>query len=498
MIERLEVTPGPGTVIRYGSVAAWAASSASSGLVSFLAVSARNLSGSATGGRQLTDHLVGVLGSRDPEPHVPFAVVGPTEDGWAALLHGPVQIWDGTRWITPNPSPGWLRCSVWPQPSLAVSFAGASAPPVSPDALWDLEAGVVPGSGFVLLPAVRTPTRMVGTVGRQSSGQAFTSGEEAELTGQAPAVTGSAPGVTGDEPATLEEDSRGDRPVAPDATAQAPAPTGAGDPLDPVPSSTTGQEAAVATGGSTPTDLSSISGPPGGALDLRSVETRSRLVAYPPLPSGQVGVRPVPGSPVVAGVVCRQGHLNRPGMSACVRCGSSITDQDAYNVSGTRPALGCLVLDDGSVYRLDTGYLVGSDPGRDPTVRGGLARPLTLTGTQLSPSHAEIRLHGWDVMVTDRDSEGGTYLYGPESTAWERLRTYEPRALLPGTHVAFGQRVVTFLTPWITASGAEGRENDEPSQPAGSAAPGGGATASGAHPTDSGPIGSSHETRLRY
>lgn len=467
MIERLEVTPGPGTVIRYGSVAAWASSSASSGLISFLAVSARNLAGSASGGRQLTDHLVGVLEGRDPEPHVPFAVVGPTEDGWTALLHGPVQIWDGTRWTTPDPSPGWLRCSVWPQPSLAVTSAGASAPPVSPDSVWDLEAGVVPGSGFVLLPAVHTPARVLGTLGWQDPEQAVPVGERAverggvsaETSAPEPAAAGSAPGDDS-APTGFPLDATGD-----------------GDHADRVTGAAAAEETAVlANGPAAHQGAGSPSQPPGSSIDLRSAEVRSRLVAYPPLPSGQVPVRPVPGSPVVAGVVCRQGHLNRPGMTACVRCGSDINDQDAYNVSGTRPALGCLVLDDGSVLRLDTGYLVGSDPGRDPTVRGGLARPLTLAGTQVAPSHAEIRLHDWDVVVTDRDSPGGTFLYGPESTAWERLRAYEPRVLQPGTHMAFGQRVATFLTPWITSARAAGITS-------GSAAGGSGSTAGTSGPT---------------
>jgi hypothetical protein len=38
------------------------------------------------------------------------------------------------------------------------------------------------------------------------------------------------------------------------------------------------------------------------------------------------------------------------------------------------------------------------------------------------------------------------------------LRPYEPRTLKPGTHVAFGQRIVTYLTPWTarSPSSAEG------------------------------------------
>src|SRR5262249_20709949 len=83
LIERVEVTAGTGTVIRYGGIVAWADPSASAALISFLAQSARNLSPSPRGGRQIADHIASVLTTRDPEPHVAFAVVGPSDHGWA-------------------------------------------------------------------------------------------------------------------------------------------------------------------------------------------------------------------------------------------------------------------------------------------------------------------------------------------------------------------------------------------------------------------------------
>ena len=159
MIERIEVTPGPGAVIRYGGIVAWADPNASPALISFLAQSARNLGPSPRGGRQIADHIAGVLAARDPEPHVAFAVIGPSDHGWASLLHGPVQAWDGARWLTPTPSPGWLQAIITPRPAITVAAAGMPAPPVQPDALWDLEAGVVPGAGFVLTPGA-APSRL--------------------------------------------------------------------------------------------------------------------------------------------------------------------------------------------------------------------------------------------------------------------------------------------------------------------------------------------------
>ena len=153
MIERLEVTPGPGTVIRYGGIVAWADASASPALISFLTQSARNLSPSPRGGRQIADHIASVLATRDPEPHVAFAVIGPSDHGWASLLHGPVQAWDGARWLAPTPTPGWLQAIITPRPAITVSAAGTPTPAPEPDAMWDLEAGVVPGSGFLLVPS---------------------------------------------------------------------------------------------------------------------------------------------------------------------------------------------------------------------------------------------------------------------------------------------------------------------------------------------------------
>src|SRR5262249_47039927 len=137
--------------IRYGGIVAWADPSASAALISFLAQSARNLSPSPRGGRQIADHIAGVLGSRDPEPHVAVAVIGPSDHGWASPLPRPRPAWGG--WLAPTRPPGWLQAIITPRPAITVSGAGTPTPAPEPDAMWDLEAGVVPGSGFVLIPS---------------------------------------------------------------------------------------------------------------------------------------------------------------------------------------------------------------------------------------------------------------------------------------------------------------------------------------------------------
>ena len=437
MIERVEVVAGPGTVIRYGAVVVWASPSASSALISFLAQSARNLAGSGRGGRQMADHIAGVLHERDPEPHVAFAVVGPDTLGWASLLHGPVQAWDGQRWLAPTPSPGWLQAIITPQPSVMVNAAGTAVPSVSPDSMWDLEAGVVPGSGFVLFPTAARSSEGFGALDPIAD-HAET---EADPTASGPVFEG--PAEQDEETEMMEvspptEVLEAVQPGLPGLSERAESPELAPEP-EPEPEPEPAFEPEPAPPPPPP-------GPP-GSIDLRRPP---RGDARPPLLPTVGPDRTVPGAAVVGGVVCEREHLNRPGMRECVRCGAPLRTDTPYTVSGSRPALGCLVGDDGIIWRLDAAYLVGSNPATDPTVRGGVARPLALSGEELSAGHAEIRLADWDVQVADRSSAAGTFVFEPGADSWLRLRPYEPRTLKPGTHVAFGQRIVTYLTPWTS------------------------------------------------
>jgi hypothetical protein len=436
VIDRVEVTGGAGTVIRYGGVVAWAAPSASPALISFLAQSARNLGPSPIGGRQIADHIGSVLADRDPEPNVAFAVVGPSETTWEALLHGPVQVWDGVRWLSPHPSPGWLQAAIDPQPAVTVSHGGSRTPALVPDAVWDLEAGVVPGAGFVLFPSVVAP---IGSVAGQWS-------EEVAL-----APVADYPEV--EEPVTEDPTTEESTAILflPETTAVLPSvATEAAEPYaeaSPEPESEAEPEVEVEP--ALPEPVPARRRVPEGSIYLLAGAAAGVAAMRPPLAVGRGPDRSVPGSPVVAGLLCERGHLNRPGMAACVRCSTALPTAAAYTVTGTRPPLGCLVADDAVVYRLDLGYVVGQDPGRDPTVRGGLARPLVMAGADVAASHAEIRLHDWDVVITDRGSSVGTHIFELGSSDWQRIRPYEPGVLKPGTHVAFGQRIVTFVNPWV-------------------------------------------------
>jgi hypothetical protein len=422
MIARVEVTPGPGTAIRYGSVLAWVGSDASEGLVAFLARSARNLATVDDGGRQIADHLAAILGVNDPEPRTAFAVLGPSADGWDLLLHGPVMAWDGALWFTPSPEQPWIRTQVGPQLSLAITGSGFPQHRPASAAELDLEAGVVPGGGIFVTSE--------GT-GERS---AFPERDVSEDAATALLMDDLAKDKVEGE--TFEHSEPADLPLQPEETEPQPEEA---EPQPEVP------------------EESPVPGPP-GALAATTLRLRGPARPRPPLPRGHARVQPGPGTPVVAGIMCTGGHLNRTGSSLCSRCGIAVATvvstagvsdwsegtPTQRRTSGGRPPLGCLVVDDGRVFRLDGSYLIGSDPARDPGVRGGTAMPLTLGGQDIATTHAEIRLAGWDVAVADRSSPTGTSLCQP-GEQWTALNPFEPRVLRCGARIALGHATITFL-----------------------------------------------------
>lgn len=468
MIDHLEVAPGPGTVIRYGAIVAWAGPSASPALISFLTQSARNLGPSARGGVHMVDHISGVLAMRDPEPEVPFAVIGPGDDGWAALLHGPVQAWDGADWLVPDAHPGWVKARVRPGPSVSVNAAGARVPTLSPDSIWDLESGVVPGSGFVLVP-LGGPVPQPSAHAERAPVVAAPAAEPPSFNPE-PTSTLDIPSPTTVLP--IVDEPQAGAPELADLAVPASAPSPSPPAAEPSPSPSAAEPFEAGPLEAEPFEAEPLEAEPleaepavpgpQGSINLRTA-ARSSLagIPLPPLPIGAGPDRSTPGAPVVAGVLCPRGHINRPGIPVCIRCSTSIPRETAFSVSGARPALGCLIIDDGSVYRLDRGYLVGSRPDRDPTVRGRLALPLCLRGEDVSATHAEIRLQDWDVVLIDRASASGTFVFEPGGTQWSRLTPYEQNVLPPGCHIAFGQRIATFVTPWIIREDAAGQETSD-------------------------------------
>jgi hypothetical protein len=143
---------------------------------------------------------------------------------------------------------------------------------------------------------------------------------------------------------------------------------------------------------------------------------------------------------VVTGVYCKNDHFDDPDARFCAVCGISMNQQTLVPRPGPRPPLGVLAFDDGSVFQLDSDYVVGRDPALSPTVAAGQARPLCVADDAgiVSRAHAAIQLDGWRVLVTDLDSANGTRIRHRDDEADQPLVPRLPADLLPGSHVDLG------------------------------------------------------------
>jgi hypothetical protein len=475
MIGRLEVLPGPGTAARFGELTVWAGAGASNDLLSFLIQSARNLASLPDGGKRIADHLAGVLRQRDPEPTIPFVTVGPGEYSPVTLLHGPVQMWDGARWVRPDPEIGWLVADVSNLTTVLVTANDTPAPP-SANPILDLQLGVVPGGGLavVLTPASMRPADDPADPGaaateaenhpadaQPSAGGSTPEARSTPLrpsTPSAPEVAGAAvaAGLAGAALAGREAE----RAVSPEPATAEPeggaGPSAPSEDIHPEPESED-LRGAGAVGGTAPTapgpaeeehggdtDPGETPAEPIGIIDLRPAPTDS----WTPLPPVEAGAPSPSGAPTVRGLRCPRGHFNHGGLLKCAYCDLPL-DPIRGQGDGPRPVLGVLVGTDRSLWRVDSSYLVGTDPSGDPAVTGGAARPLVVPDDgQAQAVHAELRATDWTLSVIDRNSRSGTFVLPPGHSDWQRLPPDQAVTLKPGTHVAIGSTVFTFTSRW--------------------------------------------------
>ncbi len=165
-----------------------------------------------------------------------------------------------------------------------------------------------------------------------------------------------------------------------------------------------------------------------------------------PAPSAPAPAVVQPGIAEVWGIRCKKGHFNDPEARYCGICGIHMVQDKVARVKGPRPVLGFLVLDDGTSYKLDSDYVLGSDPHGHEAVVAGRARPLVVRaeGDVISPVHARVVLEDWDVLVSDCGSVYGTYVWSPGGTEWERLGPEQRVKLGAGSQVLVAQRGFMF------------------------------------------------------
>ena len=176
---------------------------------------------------------------------------------------------------------------------------------------------------------------------------------------------------------------------------------------------------------------------PGGGVDVPARPPLSKVKDMPPGTSSYVSA-----GPIIQGVYCKNGHFDDPEALFCAICGISMNQQTLVPRPGERPPLGVLLLDDGSVFQLDTDYVVGREPGLDSSVASGKARPLRISDDSgiVSRVHARVHLDGWRVLVTDLGSANGTRVILPGHPADQPLVPQVPLVLATGSQVDLGGR----------------------------------------------------------
>jgi FHA domain len=138
-------------------------------------------------------------------------------------------------------------------------------------------------------------------------------------------------------------------------------------------------------------------------------------------------------SPMVQALLCPNSHASPPTSSACRVCGAPLPQQDLVTVP--RPPLGVLRLSTGDVITLDRGVVMGRAPRTD---LNGEERPhvvkLPSGDGEISRTHLQVSLEGWQVLVADLNSTNGT-LIGLPGREPEHLRPGEPTPIQVGTLV---------------------------------------------------------------
>jgi hypothetical protein len=137
--------------------------------------------------------------------------------------------------------------------------------------------------------------------------------------------------------------------------------------------------------------------------------------------------------------------LTGPEEGRDVHLRSAFDFDHAPTIAAGRP-LGKLTWDNGDVHELAGAVLIGRDVDNADEVMAGNLVPLVPTGQNDSMSrvHAEVRPQGAEIVVLDRGSTNGTFIWDEASRAWQRLPVGEPHPLANGTVIAFGERTATF------------------------------------------------------
>jgi hypothetical protein len=124
---------------------------------------------------------------------------------------------------------------------------------------------------------------------------------------------------------------------------------------------------------------------------------------------------------------------------------TSVAERPAATESGGGGPTMALIWDSGESDLLAGDAVVGRDPSADPAVKSGTAAAVVPRGRSegMSRIHAEIVRSGWELLVSDKGSTNGTFVWDDDHQEWHRLERGERYPLHEGSIVAFGERTAT-------------------------------------------------------
>ncbi len=217
----------------------------------------------------------------------------------------------------------------------------------------------------------------------------------------------------------------------------------------PLPSPGPGGDSVLPSAAPTPPPLPSVPPPlPNAGPDMASRLAQTQLgrpSSVPPQPTPEPTPERGAASGIrVLGFKCARAHPSDPRSAFCTVCGMPV-DQTQPPSDVLRPPLGVLVLDDGTTFTLAADAVLGRDPQNSDAAQRGMT-PFKIEDNSggMSRAHAEIRLVNWDVTIVDRGSTNGTRARLPGYQDWIHLVPNQPLALMHGTELMLGNRVLRY------------------------------------------------------
>jgi hypothetical protein len=379
----------------------------------------------------------------------PFGVVARLEDGYVVLLHG--AVWaeitgpDDTVVVSGDQAVTWVDRKVGGEPvRLSV---GSTEGPIEVDPRSDLQAGLVPGSGFIFTPSGAPEPVAAAAVAAVAPVAEVK--EEPKVVAPAPVVSSARATLAPSAP--LEEP--GGEPEPEPAVADEVKPEPAEDPHPAILVKEPESEPVVAAPApARPTaDLTPVAAAAAAAV-------AEPLVARPdpptpvdprPAPPVQADARPEPPRPAPPAPVPQHETLDIPAAA------EPVTAQRApagATQMVSRP-LGYLVGADGMRIPLDRTYALGRAPQEDPGVSSGAATPVKLDDQDnlISRVHSFVTVDGGKVMVRDSGSANGTFIAKPGAPEWTPVGK-EPVELPPTWSMRVGKVIFTHVPDAAGAS----------------------------------------------